>query len=143
MLHPIQGIMPSILALRFLSTRNRRGNCSPILATVRLNCILQLLVYVCCTLSRTHICPPGRCWDPKYFPCSLEHSNPPTSIYLRGTWITRKDLLAGPPHFHYPKIVNGLSDLRPPQISTYAAIGRIENSWTFWEPMIRPFKGLN
>jgi hypothetical protein len=38
----IQEILPSIITLHFRSTRNQRGNCGPILATVRLYRILQL-----------------------------------------------------------------------------------------------------
>jgi hypothetical protein len=51
----IQDITPSAPTLHFNSTRNQRGNCTPILATVRLNCILQLAVFDCCPFTRTFI----------------------------------------------------------------------------------------
>jgi hypothetical protein len=35
------------------STRNQRGNCTPILTTVHLHCILQLDVFVFCPFTRT------------------------------------------------------------------------------------------
>jgi hypothetical protein len=44
--------MPSPLTLRSRSTRNQRGNCTPILPTVRLYCILQLAVFVFCPFTR-------------------------------------------------------------------------------------------
>jgi hypothetical protein len=49
----IQGLAPSVMALSFRSTRNQRGNCSPILATVRLYCILQLVVFIFCPYPNT------------------------------------------------------------------------------------------
>jgi hypothetical protein len=42
----IQDIVPSVFTKKNRSTRNQRGNCSPILATVRLYRILQLDVFV-------------------------------------------------------------------------------------------------
>jgi hypothetical protein len=49
-----QGTVPSIQTLLFRSTRNQRGNCSPILAIVLLYCILQLAVFFFC--PSTHMC---------------------------------------------------------------------------------------
>jgi hypothetical protein len=51
----IQDIVPSGRTLHFRSTRNQRGNCCPILATMRLYCTLQLAVFICCPLTRTSI----------------------------------------------------------------------------------------
>jgi hypothetical protein len=45
--------MPSLIKLIFGSSRNQRGNCSPILATVRLYSILQLGVFAFCPFTRT------------------------------------------------------------------------------------------
>jgi hypothetical protein len=42
----IQDILPSVFTLTFRSTRNHRGNCSPILATVRFYRNLQLDVFI-------------------------------------------------------------------------------------------------
>jgi hypothetical protein len=47
--------MPSAPTLNFRSTRNQRGNCTPILATVRLYCILQLPVFLFCPFTHTLI----------------------------------------------------------------------------------------
>jgi hypothetical protein len=47
------GIMPSTRALTSRSTRNQRGNCVPILATVHLYRILQLVVFLFCPCPRT------------------------------------------------------------------------------------------
>jgi hypothetical protein len=49
----IQDIVPSSITLLFRSTGNQRGNCTPILATVRLYRILQLAVFVFCQFTRT------------------------------------------------------------------------------------------
>jgi hypothetical protein len=40
--------IPSIHTLTFRSTRNQRGNCDPILATMHLYRTLQLAVFICC-----------------------------------------------------------------------------------------------
>jgi hypothetical protein len=45
--------MPSTTALTIRSTRNQRGNCDPITATVRFYCILQLGDFGCCPFTRT------------------------------------------------------------------------------------------
>jgi hypothetical protein len=47
-------IIPSVPALSFRSTRNQSGSCTPLLATVRLYSIFQLLDFVCCLF--THLC---------------------------------------------------------------------------------------
>jgi hypothetical protein len=47
----IQG-RPSVTTLSFRSTRNQRGNCGPILATVRLYRILQVEVFLFCPMTR-------------------------------------------------------------------------------------------
>jgi hypothetical protein len=52
-----QDIMPSALTLTSCSTRYQRGNCNPILVTVRLYRLLQLAVFVCCPFTRTFILP--------------------------------------------------------------------------------------
>jgi hypothetical protein len=44
----IQETIPSIITPLFRSTWNQSGNCGPILATVRLYCIIQLAVFDCC-----------------------------------------------------------------------------------------------
>jgi hypothetical protein len=51
----IQALMPSAITLTFRSTRNQRGNCTPILATVRLYRILQLTVFFWCPFTCTSI----------------------------------------------------------------------------------------
>jgi hypothetical protein len=53
----IQGIMPSATTLVTRSTKNQRGNRTPILATVRLYRVLQLAVFVFCPFTRTSIRP--------------------------------------------------------------------------------------
>jgi hypothetical protein len=45
--------MPSVITLAFRSTRDQRGNCDPILATMHLYCSLQLEVFVFCPFTRT------------------------------------------------------------------------------------------
>jgi hypothetical protein len=51
----IQGIPPSVVTLSVRSTWNQRGDCDPILATVRSYRILQLGVFVFFPCSRTSI----------------------------------------------------------------------------------------
>jgi hypothetical protein len=52
----IQGTMlPSSATLLSPTTRNQRGDCNPIHATERINCILQLSVFVCYPCTRTFI----------------------------------------------------------------------------------------
>jgi hypothetical protein len=51
----IQDLVPSLITLTFRSTRNQRGNCDPILVTVRLYRFLQLEVFVLCPFTRTSI----------------------------------------------------------------------------------------
>jgi hypothetical protein len=46
---------PSVPPLFFRSIRDQRGNCTPILATLRLYCIFQLAVFVFYTFTRTSI----------------------------------------------------------------------------------------
>jgi hypothetical protein len=48
----VETFVPSIQTL-FRSTRDQRGNCIPLLATVLLHCILQLAVLVFLPFSRT------------------------------------------------------------------------------------------
>jgi hypothetical protein len=43
----LQELPPSVTTLFLRSTRNECGNCTPILATVRLYCLLQLTVFDC------------------------------------------------------------------------------------------------
>jgi hypothetical protein len=50
-------ILPSATTLSFRSTRNQRSNCSPIIATVRMYCILQLAVFVFCPFTLVSIHP--------------------------------------------------------------------------------------
>jgi hypothetical protein len=47
----IQGIMPSAITLCLRSTKNQRGNCTPILSIVSLYCILQPVFFFCCSDS--------------------------------------------------------------------------------------------
>jgi hypothetical protein len=49
----IQAIVPSIPTLLFRSAWNQGGNCIPIIATVRLNRILQLAFFDCCPVTRS------------------------------------------------------------------------------------------
>jgi hypothetical protein len=49
--------MPSATALIFRSTWNQRGNCLPILATMRLYRIFQLAVFVFCLFTRASTRP--------------------------------------------------------------------------------------
>jgi hypothetical protein len=53
----IQDSMPSATTLCSRSTRNQSSNCAPILATVPLNRILQLAVFVFCPFTRAFIRP--------------------------------------------------------------------------------------
>jgi hypothetical protein len=53
----MQGKMPSLTTLVFHSTRNQSSNCSPIIATVRMYCILQLAVFVFCPFTLVSIHP--------------------------------------------------------------------------------------
>jgi hypothetical protein len=53
----IQGLMPSDITLSLRSTRNQRGNRTPILATVRFNRILQLHGFVFCPFTLTSFRP--------------------------------------------------------------------------------------
>jgi hypothetical protein len=48
----MQDIHPSVIRLCFRSTLNQLGNCTPILATSRLCCILQLAVFDYCPFTR-------------------------------------------------------------------------------------------
>jgi hypothetical protein len=49
----VQGIMPSFTTLLFRSTRNQRGNSSPIFAILLLYCILQRVVFFFCPFTKT------------------------------------------------------------------------------------------
>jgi hypothetical protein len=51
----IQDIAPSVTTQYFRSTRDQRGNYGQTLATVRLYCILQLAVFVCCPWTHPSI----------------------------------------------------------------------------------------
>jgi hypothetical protein len=76
-----QGIMPSLATLYFRSTRNQCGNCSPILATVRLYRILQLTVFYWCPFTRTFI----RSAD-----AGIQGMMPSVAtLYFRSTWNQR------------------------------------------------------
>jgi hypothetical protein len=48
----IEDIFPSVPTLLFCSTRNQRRNCTPVLATVRFDCLLQLDEFAFCPFAR-------------------------------------------------------------------------------------------
>jgi uncharacterized protein YbaR (Trm112 family) len=54
-----QGIIPSVITLLSRSTRNKHGDFLPILITLRWHSIPQLLIFVCCPVTRTYL----RCVD--------------------------------------------------------------------------------
>jgi hypothetical protein len=49
----IQDLTPSVMTLCLRSTRDQRGNWGPIIAPVRLYCMLQLAIFDCCPCNRT------------------------------------------------------------------------------------------
>jgi hypothetical protein len=81
----IQGIIPSIPTLLCRSTRNQCGSFGPILAIVRLYCILQLAVFVFCPFTLASTRPVD---------AVLQDAMPPaTTLYFRPIWNQRDNCL--------------------------------------------------